>query len=163
MLGFQHLYAEVDDLDLLKQVIHMYFQHAIDSRSSTTMIGVLLWDPTIDEVPRLPWNIVSPPSIFPLMMIQEATNRDEPNRQDWYLLGKPPTYVLHPTKGYPALDQLLEQLQHYLTLHSALWDDAWQKQPKPDCDGSIGIGFSISAGHFSGPLVIGRSWMEYHK
>lgn len=163
MLGFQHLYMEVDNLDLVKQVVTMYFEHAIRSRSATTMIGVLMWDPRVDEVPKLPWNIISPPSIFPLMMIQDAPNRDNPSPQDWYTLGKPPTYILHPTQGYPALDQLLHQLPHYLTLHSDLWDDAWRQQPTPDCDGSIEPGFSLSAGYFNGPLVIGRRWMEYHK
>ncbi len=167
MSEFQHLYVEVGDIRIIKQLIRLYIHETfvIHQDKPKIMIGILIWDPSADPLPRLPWTLrPQPEPLFPLLLIDWARISDQkPNDQTWYKLAKEPTYILRDTVGYSALAQLENQLGHYLSLHDGVWDKAWSSVPKPDCDGSIEPGFSLSASYFDGPLVIGRRWMEYHK
>lgn len=166
MSEFQYLYVEVGGLRILQQLIQLYLNESfvIHQHKPKIMVGVLIWDPNADPLPRLPWALRPQPDLFPLMLIDWAPiPNQEPDDKPWYNLGGKPTYVLRDTDGYSALNQLEHQLGHYLNLHDGIWDKAWSSVPQPDCDGTIESGFSLSAGYFNGPLVIGRQWMEYHK
>jgi len=167
MLGFQHIYAEIDDLALLKQMARVYFERYAHGRLlEEMMIGVLIWNPgNMPPDVKLPWTLRQQPELFPLMLVGTAWMR-HPDQQykPWYEFGGcTPTYTLQPTTSYGAIDQFLRLLDHYLELHDEVWREAWQKVREPHCDGSIDDGYTLSAGNFRGPLVIGRKHMEYHK
>lgn len=160
-LGFQHLYTEVDSLELLQQVVKLYFTNEIKSRNDLS-IGVRIIRK--GEKPELPWTLRSQPEVFPLMLISTALLPPPKgiSYDPWHGLHGEPTHILRPTGSYLALDQLLDQLGHYIKLY----DSAWREMDlprEPDCDGSIEAGFSVSAGNYEGPLVIGWAWAEYHK